>query len=118
MKKKVAGSLFSGGGVGDAGIEWGVNIPVIAACELVPSRAALIRNNFPATEVFEGNITEMKGAYIKYFKKQLQGANPWLITLSPPCQGMSSNGAGRISAEIKAGKRPVEDHRNLSLIHI
>ena len=60
MKKKVAGSLFSGGGVGDAGIEWGVNIPVIAACELVPSRAALIRNNFPATEVFEGNITEMK----------------------------------------------------------
>ena len=112
MKKKVAGSLFSGGGVGDAGIEWGVNIPVIAACELVPSRAALIRNNFPATEVFEGNITEMKGAYIKYFKKQLQGANPWLITLSPPCQGMSSNGAGRISAEIKAGKRPAEDHRN------
>ena len=43
----VSGSLFSGGGVGDVGIEWGAKIPVLAACELVPSRAALIRSNFP-----------------------------------------------------------------------
>ena len=38
--------LFSGGGVGDAGIEWGAGIPVIAACEIVPSRANLIKLNF------------------------------------------------------------------------
>ena len=112
MKRKVAGSLFSGGGVGDVGLEWGAGIPVIAAGEIIPSRAALIRKNFPGTRVFEGDINDFKDEYIKYFKKQLNGSNPWLLTLSPPCQGMSSNGAGRISAEIKAGKRPREDQRN------
>ena len=37
---------------------------------------------------------------------------PWLFVMSPPCQGMSSNGAGRIRASMKAGKRPKEDERN------
>ena len=31
--------LFSGGGVGDVGIEWGSKIPVIASLEIIPSRA-------------------------------------------------------------------------------
>ncbi len=112
MKQKVAGSLFSGGGIGDVGLEWGAGIPVIAAGEIIPSRAALIRKNFPDSRVFEGDIHDFKDDYIRYFQKKLKGANPWLLTLSPPCQGMSSNGAGRISAEIKAGKRPREDKRN------
>tara|TARA_B100001989_G_scaffold228595_1_gene185474 strand:+ start:310 stop:1596 length:1287 start_codon:yes stop_codon:yes gene_type:complete len=112
MKHKVAGSLFSGGGIGDVGLEWGAGIPVIAAGEIIPSRAALIRKNFPDSRVFEGDIHDFKDDYIEYFQKYLQGLNPWLLTLSPPCQGMSSNGAGRISAEIKAGKRHREDQRN------
>jgi len=112
MKNKVAGSLFSGGGIGDVGIEWGHSIPVLAASELVPSRAALIRKNFPGTKVFEGDIWKTKDAYVDFFKEKLGSKHPWLLTLSPPCQGMSSNGAGRISSEIKSGKRPKEDTRN------
>ena len=112
MKNKVAGSLFSGGGIGDVGIEWGHSIPVLAASELVPSRAALIRKNFPGTKVFEGDIWKTKDAYVDFFKEMLGSKHPWLLTLSPPCQGMSSNGAGRISSEIKSGKRPKEDTRN------
>ena len=112
MKNKVAGSLFSGGGIGDVGIEWGHGIPVLAASELVPSRAALIRKNFPGTKVFEGDIWKTKHAYVDFFKEKLGSKHPWLLTLSPPCQGMSSNGAGRISSEIKSGKRPKEDTRN------
>ena len=108
----VSGSLFSGGGVGDAGIEWGAKVPVLAACELVPSRAALIRNNFPDTKVFEGDIWKLEESYVRYFKSKLEGKRPWLLTLSPPCQGMSSNGAGRISASIRQGNRPQEDERN------
>jgi len=108
----VSGSLFSGGGVGDAGIEWGAKVPVLAACELVPSRAALIRNNFPDTKVFEGDIWKLEQSYVRYFKSKLEGKRPWLLTLSPPCQGMSSNGAGRISAAIRRGNRPQEDERN------
>ena len=108
----VSGSLFSGGGVGDVGIEWGAKIPVLAACELVPSRAALIRSNFPDTKVFEGDVWKLQDAYVSHFKSKLEGKRPWLLTLSPPCQGMSSNGAGRISAAIRQGNRPEEDERN------
>ncbi len=105
-------SLFSGGGVGDVGIEWGLGVPVIAACELVSSRAELIHRNFPETRVFEGDIWNLKTDYVRYINKRLGGLRPWLLTLSPPCQGMSSNGAGRISAAIRSGKREVEDERN------
>ena len=108
----VSGSIFSGGGVGDVGIEWGAKIPVLAGCELVPSRAALIRSNFPKTKVFEGDIWKLQDSYVEYFQSKLKGARPWLLTLSPPCQGMSSNGAGRISAAIRQGNRPEEDERN------
>ena len=71
MKRKMAGSLFSGGGVGDVGLEWGAGIPVIAAGEIIPSRAALIRENFPGTRVFEGDINDFKDEYIKYFRNNL-----------------------------------------------
>lgn len=108
----VSGSVFSGGGIGDVGIEWGLGIPVLAACELVPSRAELIRTNFPKTEVFEGDAWKLASAYVQFMKKKLGGLRPWLITLSPPCQGMSANGAGRISSAIRSGNRPQEDERN------
>ena len=108
----VSGSLFSGGGVGDVGIEWGCKIPVVAALEIVPSRAQLIRKNFPQTKIFEGDIWKLENQYVAYFKKILKGKRPWLLTLSPPCQGMSANGAGRISSSIREGKRPKEDERN------
>ena len=108
----VSASIFSGGGVGDAGIEWGAGIPVIAACEIIPSRAELLRLNFPNTKVFEGDIWELKDKYINFLKTSLKDKRPWLITLSPPCQGMSANGAGRISSAIKNGTRPKEDERN------
>ena len=109
---RTAGSIFSGGGLGDVGIEWGSGIPVLAACELLPSRAGLIRKNFPQTHVFEGDVWNLKNDYISYFQDKLSGKPPWLLTLSPPCQGMSSNGAGRISAAIRDGERPKEDERN------
>jgi DNA (cytosine-5)-methyltransferase 1 len=108
----VSGSLFSGGGVGDVGIEWGAKVPVLGACELIPSRAALIKSNFPKTKVFEGDIWKLQDSYVKHFQSMLKGGRPWLLTLSPPCQGMSSNGAGRISAAIRQGNRPQEDERN------
>ena len=76
--KKFSGSLFSGAGIGDVGIEWGLGIPVLAACELIPSRAELIRRNFPNTKVFQGDIWNLKDDYIRFFKEK-----KWkLLTLS------------------------------------
>ena len=106
-------STFSGGGIGDAGVEWGAGIPVISACELVPDRAGLIRQNFPDTKVFEGDIWTEKDKIIRHATKTVgENGKPWLFVMSPPCQGMSANGAGRISASIAAGNRPKEDERN------
>ena len=87
----ISGSIFSGGGLGDVGVEWGAGVPVAAACEIVPSRAALLRNNFPDTKVFEGDIWDLYQDYVSFFNEKLNGESPWLLTLSPPCQGMSSN---------------------------
>jgi DNA (cytosine-5)-methyltransferase 1 len=109
-------SIFSGGGIGDLGIEHGCDIPVISACEIVPSRAALLRSNFPSTRVFQSDIWECKGEIIQHALDALDGKRPWLVVLSPPCQGMSSNGAGRISAAISAGTRPPHDERNRLVI--
>lgn len=111
-RRFISGSIFSGGGLGDVGVEWGAGVPVAAACEIVPSRAALLRNNFPDTKVFEGDIWDLYQDYVSFFHEKLNGESPWLLTLSPPCQGMSSNGAGRISSSIRAGIRPREDERN------
>ncbi len=108
----VSASVFSGGGIGDVGIEWGLGIPVVAACELVHSRAELIRRNFSQTKVFEGDVWKLAPDYIQFVREKLGTLRPWLITLSPPCQGMSANGAGRISSAIRAGNRPQEDERN------
>ncbi len=105
-------STFSGGGIGDAGVEWGAGVPVISACELVPDRAGLIRHNYPSTAVFQGDIWDLKEEIIAHSQKKLKGAKPWLFVMSPPCQGMSSNGAGRIRKSIAQGKRPPDDERN------
>lgn len=105
-------STFSGGGIGDVGIEWGCQVPVISACELVPDRAGLIRYNYPETEVFLGNIWDLKEEISAHAKEKLAGKSPWLFVMSPPCQGMSSNGAGRIRSAMAEGKRPREDERN------
>ena len=105
-------STFSGGGIGDSGIEWGCKVPIISACELVPERAGLIRFNYPKTHVFQGDIWELKEDIVEHARDKLGSKSPWLFVMSPPCQGMSSNGAGRIRAEIAAGKRPEQDVRN------
>lgn len=105
-------STFSGGGIGDAGIEWGCKVPVISACELVPDRAGLIRHNYPETKVFQGDIWDLKNSIIEHSNVTLNSKSPWLFVMSPPCQGMSSNGAGRIRASMAEGKRPKEDFRN------
>ena len=110
--KLCALSLFSGGGIGDIALDWGEKIPVIAKCELLNERASLLRSNYPSAKVFEGDIWELKGKITSHVRNQLENARPWIIISSPPCQGMSSNGAGKISDAIKKGLRSENDERN------
>jgi DNA (cytosine-5)-methyltransferase 1 len=109
-------SLFSSAGIGDLGIEYGCEIPVILSAELNEKRADLISNNYPRGIVIKGDIVKTKTKIISSAKKILGKKRPLLVTLSPPCQGMSTNGAGKISAQVKKGKRPKYDERNKLLI--
>ena len=105
-------SLFSGAGIGDLGIHHGCGIDTIVAVEKVESRADLFRANYPQTEVIQGDINQKVNEIIEVSNSKLDGKRPLLISISPPCQGMSQNGIGKINSEIKKGKRPKYDPRN------
>ena len=105
-------SLFSSAGIGDLGIQYGCGLPVAVFSELLPARANLIKSNFPNAIVVTGDIWEKVQEIVKSAKTKLSETYPKLITMSPPCQGMSSNGKGRLNNEIKKGKLPKYDERN------
>ena len=103
-------SLFSGGGVGDLGIVYGgSSVQLVAACELEPARCDVIRRHFPDAHVFEGDIWTLGSDIVEHVCAQ--GAT-FMLIMSPPCQGMSTNGAGRIQSQVKRGKRCRVDERN------
>lgn len=102
-------SLFSGGGLGDLGFH-GAGFSTIAACEMNADRAMLLRRNFPEARVFEGDIHGLKDALCEYVLRL--GIRVDVVSISPPCQGMSSNGMGRIGSQVRKGCRDEEDPRN------
>jgi DNA (cytosine-5)-methyltransferase 1 len=105
-------SLFSGGGIGDAGIHWGSGVPLISACEYVSERADMLRHNYPEAKIFPRSIELEKENIEAHAHKILGGKNPWLVVLSPPCQGMSTNGAGKLWKKIQQNKSFPSDERN------
>lgn len=108
-------SLFSCAGFGDIGIE-AAGIKTISACELLPERANILQTNFPDTKVFQGDIWELQDQIVDHALELLQGEQLFLVIASPPCQGYSSNGMGRITNEIKKGRRPQDDPRNRLIV--
>ena len=108
-------SLFSCAGFGDLGIE-AAGIKTISACELLPERADMLRKNFPDTRVFQGDVWDLQDDIVQHALDQLQGEQLFLVIASPPCQGYSSNGMGRITNEVKKGKRPRDDPRNRLIV--
>lgn len=104
-------SLFSGGGVGDIGVQY-AGIEVLSCSEIVPERVKLLRQFFPKSLVHEGDIRKTKGEIVAHAKRALGDKRLFVVLMSPPCQGMSSNGAGRISKAVRDGKRSAVDDRN------
>lgn len=105
-------SLFSGGGIGDLGVQYGAEIPVIALSELLEDRADVLRKLFPDASVHQGDIWTTKDAIVESVRSKIGNLRPFMLVMSPPCQGMSSNGAGRISSAVTRGTRPAVDERN------
>ena len=107
--------LFSSAGIGELGIE-ASGIDIIAANELVPYRVALYKENFKSETVLEGDIRDIKNDIILAGRARMGNNELFLVYATPPCQGMSSNGMGRLKWEVSQGRRAEEDERNRLII--
>lgn len=107
-------SLFSSAGIGELGIK-ACGMDILLSNELLKNRCDLYHENFPETESICGDIWDKEQDIIDKWKSKKVGA-PFLVYATPPCQGMSFNGLGKLLAEIRAGRRPKEDPRNRLII--
>lgn len=107
-------SLFSSAGIGDLGVV-AAGIELILANELLPQRVALYRENFQH-QILEGDIQQFKKEIVASTHSALGDDELFLLYATPPCQGMSSNGMGKLKAEIASGRRDAEDARNRLII--
>jgi DNA (cytosine-5)-methyltransferase 1 len=108
-------SLFSSAGIGDLGLKHN-GIEVLVANELLGDRCALYETNHLETQMFRGDVWEIWKQIVSATRKKLQGQELFMVYATPPCQGMSTNGAGKLRAEIAAGNRHEEDVRNRLII--
>jgi len=104
-------SLFTGGGIGDLALRaCGMN--VLVASELLLDRAQVYRENFPETTMIIGDIRKKKKEIIDATRQRLGNRRLDVLFATPPCQGMSKNGRGKLLNGIRAGNKPRFDERN------
>ena len=96
-------SLFSSSGIGDLGIKAN-NIDIVVSCEKEESRHELYHNNYPNCHCITGDIWNKVDEIVNYYNQKFD-EEPFLIMATPPCQGMSSNGAGKLLNEFRKGNR-------------
>ena len=110
-ERRTAISLFSSGGIGDLALR-AAGAEVLVANELLEDRCALFRSNFPDCELISGDINSRREAIITATKRHLNGRELDILFATPPCQGMSKNGRGKLLNLVRAGERPEHDVRN------
>ena len=108
-------SLFSCGGIGDLALrEQGID--VLVANELLLERAEVFKYNFPKVQMIVGDIWKEKESIIHATKDRLSGQQLDIVFATPPCQGMSKNGRGKLLNLVRKGERPNIDERNRLVI--
>lgn len=113
--KKIAISLFSSSGIGDLGLKEN-DIETVIGCELIKERMQLFAHNYPNAKCFNGNIWDLQNDIIEYYKSKYKDVSPFLLIATPPCQGMSQNGMGKMLNDFRKGLRPKMDERNRLII--
>lgn len=108
-------TLFSSAGIGDLAIK-ASGIDILVANELLADRASLHRRNFKQTKMIEGDVFEKKDEIIETTKKVLAGNQLDFLFATPPCQGMSKNGQGKLLNGVRKGTKPEFDKRNQLII--
>jgi DNA (cytosine-5)-methyltransferase 1 len=113
MNKSVL-SLFSSAGIGELGIE-AAGYNILVSNEIRSDRVALYRENHPKVQTICGDVWKEKDNIIRTWRS-ITNESPFLVYATPPCQGMSSNGTGKLLREYREGRRPKEDPRNRLII--
>lgn len=108
-------SLFSCGGIGDLALRAN-KIEVLVANELLEDRASVFRANYPTASMIVGDIRLKKADILNELKNKLNGEELDIVFATPPCQGMSKNGRGKLLSLLRQGLRPKIDERNLLII--
>lgn len=107
-------SLFSSSGIGDLGLQAN-GIKTVIACEILKDRMKLFQNNFSDTKCFCDDIWNVEKEIVDYYNANFDEP-PFIILATPPCQGMSSNGMGKMLSDYRKGLRPKYDERNRLII--
>lgn len=109
-------SLFSGGGIGDLAMR-AAGVRLLVASELLEDRAAVLAQNFPEAEVVAGDIAANFDSVVAATRERLGDKPLDILFATPPCQGMSKNGRGKLLNGARAGTRPKLDPRNQLVLH-
>ena len=104
-------SLFASGGIGDLALR-AAGVEVLVANELLPDRAQTLAANFPEAEVIIGDVRALENELLAATRRRLAGRELDVLFATPPCQGMSKNGRGKLLQGVRQGKKPELDARN------
>jgi DNA (cytosine-5)-methyltransferase 1 len=108
-------SLFSSAGIGDLALQH-LPVDVLVSCELLEERHQIFQHNFPSTLSLTGDIWKLADEIVEQTNARLAGRELDLLFATPPCQGMSKNGRGKLLQGIREGKKPAFDERNRLII--
>jgi DNA (cytosine-5)-methyltransferase 1 len=104
-------SLFCSSGIGDLALR-AAGANVLVANEFVEERADLFRANYPDALVLTGDIRDLGPTIVKETQARLNGDTLDILFATPPCQGMSKNGRGKLLRGVRDGLRDAIDPRN------
>lgn len=108
-------SLFASGGIGDLALR-GAGVHVVVANEILEDRVQLFKNNFPETLMLEGDIWQLKDSIVENTLGILGSNELDFLLATPPCQGMSKNGRGKLLSMVRNHGKPEFDVRNQLII--
>lgn len=108
-------SLFSSAGIGDLAFQR-LPVEVLLSCELLDERHQVYQHNFPNAYPVTGDIWKKKDFIVEKTREFLKGDELDVLFATPPCQGMSKNGRGKLLQGIREGRKPALDSRNRLII--
>ena len=99
--------ISSSSGIGASLVLKANDITTIIGCDTSPGKERIFfSTTIRKQSVFVGNIWDEKKKIIDYYRSMYK-EEPFLILATPPCQGMSSNGMGKMLSDYKRkGLRP------------